>query len=280
MNRSRLILIGAGIPAALLCFVILTIIFVPGKELQGVFVRALANQGYTMRATSFGLAFPVGIRAGNLELGSEKGPLLKLDKATVKVRILPLFLGKVVMDYRGTIGKGEIGGEIRPLDGSGFKVEIARVSLEDIPFFSTVTGAQVKGDLSVSGSVKGKPNAETGELKLAVKEAQLYGVKIGEMPLPDATYKTVQGMLRLGGGKATLESLTLEGEGLYVRLKGDMPLTAPVRSAPLNLTLELMPKAEFLDKQKFVFLLLLKYQTSPGHYQIPVRGTLGKPAIS
>jgi len=34
-----------------------------------------------------------------------------------------------------------------------------------------------------------------------------------------------------------------------------------------------------MEKQKFVFLLLSKYLTSPGAYQIPIRGTLAKPAI-
>ena len=85
--------------------------------------------------------------------------------------------------------------------------------------------------------------------------------------------------VRAGGGKLNLESFTLEGDGLYVRLKGDLPLAATIAAAPLNLTLELMPTAEFLDRQKYVFLLLVKYQKSPGHYEVPIRGTLGKPAI-
>lgn len=280
MNRHRLILMGWGIPAALFCLIILTVIFIPDKELQGVLARALENQGYTMRTSSFGLAFPLGIRTKNLELGSDQGPLLKFDRATAKIRILPLFAGKVVVGFQGTIGKGEVRGEFAPLKNSSSTLEIAGVQLEDIPFFQTVTGAKVKGELRVKGNFKGKQNAATGDLQLEVKEARLQGVKIGQMPLPDASYKAIQGMLRIGGGKATLESLNLEGDGLYVRLKGDTPLTTPMGAAPLNLTLELMPKAEFLDKQKFVFLLLLKYQTSPGHYQIPVRGTLGKPAVS
>jgi hypothetical protein len=59
-------------------------------------------------------------------------------------------------------------------------------------------------------------------------------------------------------------------------LSGEVPLSA---SAPLELILELMPKAEFLERQKFVFLLLLNYLDSPGHYRIPVRGTLAKPQV-
>lgn len=276
MKRS--LLYGACIPAAIVCFIALTILFVPGRELKGVVTRYLAAQGYTFQAKSFGLAFPLGIGGKGFEIGTEKGPVIKLDKAAVKLRILPLFLGRLVIGCQGTIGKGQITGEYNPTKKGGGKLEITGVRLEDIPFFQTVAGAQVKGELRAKGNIKGKQAAATGELQLSVRDAQLQGVKLGEMPLPDASYKTVQGMLRFGGGKANLESLTFDGDGLYTRLKGDIPLINPISAAPLNLTLELMPRAEFLEKQKFIFLLLLKYQTSPGHYQLPVRGTLGKPS--
>ncbi|ACM19248.1 type II secretion system protein GspN, putative [Geotalea daltonii FRC-32] len=277
--KRPLILFGAGIPAAIICFIALTILFVPGRELQEVFARALAREGYTLQSRSFGLAFPLGIRSSGVEIGTEKGAVIRLDKASVKLRVLPLFLGKIVFGYHGSIGKGIIDGEFSPLKKGSLKFEMAGVRLEDIPFFQTVTGAQAKGELRGKGTIKGKQAAASGELQLAVKDAQLQGVKIGPMPLPDAAYKTVQGMLKISGGRANLESLTFDGEGLYTRLKGDLPLLTPLSASPLNLTLELMPRPEFLEKQKFVFLLLLKYQTSPGHYQLPVRGTLGKPSI-
>jgi hypothetical protein len=40
-----------------------------------------------------------------------------------------------------------------------------------------------------------------------------------------------------------------------------------------------MPKPEFIDKQKLVFLLLAKFMASPGVYRVPIRGTLLKPEI-
>jgi hypothetical protein len=41
----------------------------------------------------------------------------------------------------------------------------------------------------------------------------------------------------------------------------------------------MMPKPAFLERQKFIFLLLMRYQSSPGAYSIPIRGTLAHPAI-
>ncbi|WP_277059036.1 type II secretion system protein GspN, partial [Trichlorobacter lovleyi] len=100
-----------------------------------------------------------------------------------------------------------------------------------------------------------------------------------ETPLPDAPYDTIRGMIRLAGRQATIDSFTLQGRELYVRLKGEFPLTDPAGAAPLNLTLELMPKPELLDRQKLVFALLTKYLVTPGQYRLPIRGTLAKPLL-
>jgi len=40
-----------------------------------------------------------------------------------------------------------------------------------------------------------------------------------------------------------------------------------------------MPKPEFLEKQKLVFLLLAKFMSAPGVYRVPIKGTMLKPEI-
>ena len=102
---------------------------------------------------------------------------------------------------------------------------------------------------------------------------------MGAFSLPDADNLSSKGMIRITAGKARLESLTLQGEGVYMRLSGDLPLGMNADAAPLDLLLEIMPKPEFLEKQKLVFLLLAKFMASPGVYRVPIRGTLLKPEI-
>ncbi len=278
MSR-RLFSIAAVSAAAVALFLILTLLFIPDRALREAVTRGAKSAGFTFTATRFGKAFPLGVRAQGVTIGSDRGPILKADRAVVRLALLPLLAGRVKVAGTLWIGPGEVQGEFS-LHGGGKSTITARgVRLEDIPFFGTVTGAQVKGAATVGGSFSGTSPAVAGALQLEVTNADLRGVKIGETPLPDAGFDTVRGALKVAGGRITLESLTLQGEGLYVRLKGDLPRTAPLSAAPLNLTLELMPKPDFLEKQKFVFLLLTKYQSSPGHYQIPIRGVLGKPAI-
>jgi type II secretion system protein N len=271
--------IAVGIPASLLLFVIFVIIFIPAAELEKVVDGAFERAGYTFRAAEFGKALPLGIKARNLEIADERGALLRAESASVRLRLLPLLAGKVSFSYRAAIGKGDVTGDFSPQSGGEAHVEINHLRLEDIPFFPTATGTKVKGDLQAQADFQGRGMGVSGAARMEVKGAEITGVKIGEMPLPDATYDLVRGALKVVMGKAVLESFTFQGEGLYVRLKGDFPVTTPLGAAPLNLTLELMPKPDFLEKQKFVFLLLAKYLISPGAYQIPIRGTLAKPVI-
>lgn len=279
MSLRRISLIAGSILAFLLLFLLFSIVFIPSSELEALAGRALAREGYTFSAVSFGKAFPLGIKARSVEIGDSRGALLRLDEASVRLQLLPLLAAKVSFLCRARVGAGEVTGEFSPQRNGETRMEISRVRLEDVPFFSTAAGAQVKGELRGEWSVQGHGAAAQGEARLEAKGVELAGVKIGGTPLPDATYEMVRGALKVSNGKALLESLTLQGEGLYARFSGDFPVTTSPGAAPLNLTLELMPKPEFLERQKFVFAMLAKYLVTPGHYRIPIRGTLAKPVM-
>lgn len=276
-TRLRLFLV-AGTAGAILVLICLTLFLVPDRELQNLVARLAQQQGYVFRAEQFGKAFPVGVKGVGLVIEDDRGALLKVNKASVRLRLIPLLTGNITFGYHAVIGTGAIRGEYSPRNGE-IRIEANGIRLEDIPFFQNVADARVKGDLRFSGSSRGTGKEPGGELRLEIKGANISGVKIAGMPLPDADYSLIQGMIRRKGAMLALESFTLQGEGLYVRLKGDFPLVVPPGEAPLNLALELMPKPEFLDKQKFVFLLLTKYLISPGNYRIPINGTLAKPLI-
>jgi type II secretion system protein N len=277
--KQRTLYVICGIPAAILCFLFLTLLFTPNDTIKGALVRLADNGGYTLNFTGFGKRFPSGFKASSLEISSEKGPLIKLNKVHLGLELLPLLVGKLRVSYDGMIGAGEIEGSIDLGKTQGWSVHCSNVPLEDIPFFTTVADAKVKGLLRLDGNLVTKQGLGKGDLQLEVRGAELAGVKVGQMPLPDANYKQIRGALSIDKGRATLKSFTLEGDGLYMRLRGDTMLAAPVGSSPLNLALEMMPKPAFIERQKFIFLLLMKYQSSPGAFSIPISGTLAHPSM-
>lgn len=267
-----------AIVGAVLLFPLLIIFFVPVGEVKGVLVRGLSEKGYILRAEEFRKSLPLGISVRKAVIADERGALLRLDEASVRLRFFPLFIGRTVVDFRARIGNGKVQALYQPRSGN-LSVHCAGVRLEDIPFIPTATGANAQGGFFADGSFTGRGNRSKGELKLEVRGAELSAIRIGEMPLPDASYSSIRGMFRAANGKGTLESLTFQGDGIYSRLSGTMPVSGPLANAPLNLVFELMPKPDFLERQKFVFLLLDKYQASPGSYRIPIKGVLLKPAI-
>jgi type II secretion system protein N len=278
MRSRSLFLLVAGSVLSLVLFLVLTIILVPIAEIKGVFTRALEREGYLLQVEELHKAFPLGISVRNAEVRDARGVLLKLDSATFRLKLLPLFIGSISLSANARIGDGEVSASFQPRTAS-ISLHSEGVSLQDIPLLQVATGANLQGDLFLDGSFKGKGPAMNGNMRMEIKRAELRGIKLSGMPLPDASYENIRGMFRASGGKGVLESLTFQGDGIYIRLKGSVAMVEPLGSSPLNLTIELMPKPDFLEKQKLVFLLLAKYQKSPGSYRIPVTGTLMTPSI-
>lgn len=278
MNRRSVPLLIAGGIFALVLLLALTIILVPVGEIKGVITRVLENEGYLLQAEEFHKSFPLGITVRNAQIRDERGLLLKLDSATFRLKLLPLFVGSVSLAANARIGDGEVSASFQPRTAT-ISLHGEHIKLQDIPLLQLATGANMQGTLFLDGSFTGRGTALRGDVRMEIKKAELSGIKVSGMPLPDASYESIRGMFRASGGKGTLESLTFQGDGIYIRLKGTVIMAMPLGSSPLDLTIELMPKPDFLEKQKLVFLLLAKYLKSPGSYQIPVTGTLTSPSI-
>ena len=278
MSRRSVPLLIAGSIFALVLLLVFIIILVPVGEIKGVITRVLESEGYSLQAEGFHKSFPLGISVRNAQIRDERGLLLKLDSATFRLKLLPLFVGSISLAANARIGDGEVSASIQPRTPA-ISLHCESVRLQDIPLLQLATGADMQGNLFLDGSFTGRGKDLRGDMRMEIKQAKLSGIKVSGMPLPDASYETIRGMFRASGGKGTLESLTFQGDGIYIRLKGTVVMAIPLGSSPLDLTIELMPKPVFLEKQKLVFLLLAKYLKSPGSYQIPVTGTLMSPSI-
>jgi type II secretion system protein N len=268
----------AILAATLVLFLLFFYLLFPTGKIDVVVAQALTRQGVTLSPAVHKTLLP-GLAWDNLLLSSEQGALLSCRRLQVRPLLLPLLVGRAVVSGKATIGKGHL--DVRyALNGrAALNLDADGIALADIPFFSSVLGAKAAGNLWSQGTLQRGAKGLSGDLKLEVKQLEFSGVKLGAFPLPDAAGMRVQGMIRVGDGKARLESFTLAGDGIYMRLSGDLPTGANAAVTPLNMILEIMPKPEFLEKQKLVFMLLARFMTSPGVYTVPIRGTLLKPAI-
>ncbi len=278
MKGALLLRSAALLATVLVLFVMFCYWLFPTGRIDSLIAQALAQQGLTLAPAVHKTVLP-GLAWDNMVLSSEQGQLLSCGRLQVRVLLLPLFIGRAVVSGEATMGKGHL--DVRyALNGkAAMDLDADGISLADIPFFKSVMGAKVAGNLWSRGTLQRGAQGLSGDLKLEIKQLELSGVKLGAFPLPDAANLKAQGIVRVSGGKARLESVTLEGEGIFMRISGDLPSGANAAVTPLNLGLQIMPKPEFMEKQKLVFMLLTKFMTSPGVYNVPIRGTLLKPEI-
>ncbi len=271
-------MLAAGV-GGLLLLLTLTLLLLPSRELVGVVQRVLAQQGMQLDVGQVSKAFPLGLSAQQVMLSSNQGTMLTADRLVCRFHLLPLLVGRRQWSVDATIGSGSLrlGGTI----GKRAHLTIAssNLRLEKLPILKTALGGSVQGTLGINGTLTGTGPAVKGTLQLEAAAIDLRDVSLGGLRLPNSLYRTMRGQLNVANGTVTLQSLALDGEGIYARLKGTFPVTTPPTAAPLSLTLELMPKPEFMERQKLIFLLLARFMSSPGNFQIPVKGTLGAPSV-
>jgi len=264
--------------AWLTLFMVCVYLFFPSGRINALIGRTLSSQGLVLTPAAHKTILP-GLAWDNALLSSQQGPLIRFDRVTVRPLLLRLLTGSVVLNSKASLGAGRMNLEQGIAGRQTVLLSADRLALGEMPFFKTILGARVGGSLWSEGRITRGPKGWSGELKLEISQLEFAGIRIGAFPLPDAVNLNSKGMIRVTDGKARLESLTLQGEGVYMRLSGDLPQGVHADAAPLDLVLEIMPKPEFLDKQKLVFLLLAKFMASPGVYRVPIKGTLLKPEI-
>ncbi|MBL0224635.1 MAG: type II secretion system protein GspN [Geobacteraceae bacterium] len=278
MTRPGLVR-GAVLSCAWLSlFLVCVYLFFPSRRINDVIDRVLLAQGLNLTPAAHKTFLP-GLGWDNALLSSRQGPLLRFDRVTVRPLLLKLLTGRIVLSSSASLGSGHL--MLEQVLGGRQSVHVAadKLALGEIPFFKTILGARATGSIWTEGHVTREPQGWNGELRLEISRLGFNGIRMGAFLLPDVDNLNSKGMIRLTAGKARLESLALQGEGIYMRLSGDLPLGVNADAAPLDLLLEIMPKPEFLEKQKLVFMLLAKFMASPGVYRVPIRGTLLKPEI-
>ena len=270
---------GAGVAAAVVAlFVLFSYLLFPTARIDAILVQVLVRQGLTLTPAVHKTFLP-GLAWDDMLLSSEQGPLLSCQRLQIRALLLPLVTGRAVVAGKATIGTGHLETRYALNGKTALDLAAEGISLADIPFFKSVLGAKTAGTLWSQGRLQRGAKGLSGDLKLEIQRLEFSGVKLGAFPLPDATNLKAQGMVRVTDSKARLESFTLEGDGVYMRLSGDLPTGADAAVTPLNMSLQIMPKPDFLEKQKLVFMLLAKFMSAPGIYTVPIRGTLIKPLV-
>lgn len=175
-----------------------------------------------------------------------KEPVVAIDEAHARVRILPLLLGKVRVDFGATAFGGEIEGVV-PVGAGEVRVDLENVDLGKVEPLVQMLGVPLKG--TANGALQLEPDDEGRFSKASGSfELTITGVSVGDgktkvaglLALPEAklgdltfTAEAKEGVLKVTKLSASGKDLELVGDGkialrepwsdsildLYVRFK-------------------------------------------------------------
>lgn len=180
-----------------------------------------------------------------------------LEITDFHARFAPEYLtdGNVAFKLKGKIGKGDLEGIIMlPAEG---KITIDNAALDAIPYITRYI-SDIDGHFSSDIYIKDTIVRTEFEIPdLNIKDSALTII-----PLIN-TFRKMQGAITLRGNNINIDSLSLEGEKGYARLKGH------ITNGLMDLLLELMPATNKLNTMES--MLIGKYIVSPGYYVVPIK---------
>jgi hypothetical protein len=101
-----------------------------------------------------------------------------------------------------------------------------------------------------------------GEITFSIDNAMLKGALGGVSALPLHLFRNVKGLFTVGDASIAVNSLTMEGKGIYVRIKGI------IKENNFEGNIEIMMDSSF-DLYTTLKSLLERYKVSEGFYVIP-----------
>ncbi len=217
-------------------------------------------------------------RSGNDNLriifdGMSKGPLLSLNADSINMEIdgkpavavtgfkcnfAPQYLAARELGFliKGDIANGNLEGYFKlPVDG---KIHIERAKLNSIPYLTNM-GLDINGSLSSDITIQD----ESVTVEFEIPDLDIAESALSVIPFLN-TFHKIQGALSIKNNIITFDSVSLEGDKGYARLKGR------IKNGYMNMALEVMPEAGKLTSLEK--MIIGKYIVSPGYYVVPIKG--------
>jgi type II secretion system protein N len=278
MSRSERLITALALVSGFFALLPLAWSMLPDTTIQQAVSQQLASHGIAMQAGTCTTGFPFRIIARNVTLRDavDQKPLLVIDQLSIRLRLLPLVLGKATCTATGQIGAGLLSATVTIYPALRGELHLSGLPLDALPVLTSTLTGTVKGTALLEMRFTQQQGITVGEARLRIADLQLAQARLAALALPDLTIPETRGLLKLQGDTITVSSLALQGDGIYLRLTGTLPLNP---SAPLSLALELLPTTELFERNRSLFLLMTPYQTAPGAFKLPIGGSLSSPQL-
>jgi type II secretion system protein N len=252
----------AGIIAAIILYG-LWIIVVPEDFMQTLIENSLRDNNLHIETTGFHKGLFYNFTSQNITLKKSQATLISIDNVAGRINPLTILLMRLTLSFNGDISGGKMSGKVNLLKGKHqVAVYCNNAHVDAIPFLS---GAGFSGKGILSGEFLFKD--KFGELKFSITDARFYEKSFSGITVPLNVFHSVRGAMTINGDIIKIVSFSLEGRGIYARIKGN------IRGGNMDLTMEIMPDSSFTGNS-YIFSMIDNYKVSPGYYVIPIKSTI------
>jgi type II secretion system protein N len=239
------------------------LIVVPGDLIVEKLEGSLKRQGLEVEAVGFKKGLFYNFTMEGLDINRSGWRLLSVNNISGRLELAPLVLLRAVVTFEGTTGGGTLRGRASVSKNTrSLKLNVWEADIAETGVFE-ITGVKTGG--RVTGEADLKDNS--GNARFSIDSLSLGPVKFMDNKLPLDMFDTMRGSLYIKGNDIEIESLSLEGRGIYARVTGD------IKGNTLDAKLELMPE-ESVMPDALLSSFLGKYKVSKGHYSIPFKRKL------
>ncbi|MBI1908903.1 MAG: type II secretion system protein GspN [Deltaproteobacteria bacterium] len=280
-------------------FLLFLLTLFPYDSIKGRITRELENGlGGAYQVTINKIRpFPLlGVVLKNVQIkeARSQNDFIKLDKASLSLRLLPLLWGSVQTRFDAKIGKGELEGSF----ASGrnryhVSLSLDGINLGELKSLATRYGLNLSSQISGQVDLElfpAEPIRNQGSVHLVLKELRLLEseLKVGEgemamsfnLPPLQMAVNTVPSVIdmRMDKGNMEVKSFEFKGGDLELNLSGKLYIAQSLSNSRLNLkgSFGVNPAAS----SRLPFLVLIeKEKGSDGQFPLTVTGRVEKPSI-
>ena len=212
---------------------------------------------YTLRAQE-GLILYSSADVTSSSASQEIKPIIVIQDINVTPDLHSLLELTPRLNFSGQINHGTVSGTITKEHGEmDLQIVGENIQINGLPIMEKIG---VYGDGNLMFNFRRKH--QKGEITFSIDNAMLKGALTGISALPLHLFRNVKGLLTIGDASIAVDSLAMEGKGIYVRIKGI------IKESNFDGNVEIMMDSSF-DLYPTLKSLLARYKVSEGFYVIP-----------
>ncbi len=226
---------------------------------------------------------PPGIKLEPLSVAYANMPILRMDDLKITPHLFSLFGHTKRFGFKGTLGTGELTGQMDTvMESNGGQAQIivnlSRVPLEFLDILSQYQGIRPEGEMDAKINYDSNKGGGTSDISLEISNARIT-LDPPFMGLEAMDFSLIKAQLTASPRMMQIRSCEASGDQLESKLTGSIVFRQPLEESRISLSLTVKPQPAFMadHRNDMIGGLLTSGNTQKRGLIFRISGTLNNP---